>query len=232
MMKKIIMLSCLLLLVAGCTTTVPSQDSLLSSLKFGVLKDTRLAQWRQDVIGSSRSQLDIQYLNEADLKKNIVEGNLDVIIGLPATDKLIEEGYWSSSALEVRRFNFYSRADDLRKLHRYIFFSSFVKQLSNVGYVSEGEAGVVNNKINELNRAASKLVPCGTLVSCINRVNNGELDALFADERSVNTFQEQHQDSKKQLLPSKFASEHDFTLLVNKGTVSIDEFNELNRLLR
>ncbi len=225
------MLFCVLLFATGCATTVPNQDSLLSSLKFGVLKDTRLIQWRKDVIGSSRSQLDIQYLDEADLNKKIAEGNLDVIIGLPATDQLIEEGYWSSYALEVRRFNFYSRGDDPRRLHRYIFFSSFAKQLSHVGYVSEGEAGVVNDKINRLNRAASKLTPCGTLTLCINRVNSGELDTLFVDERLITTFQKEHEGIKKQLQPSKFSSEHDFTLLVNKGTVSKEEFSELNRLL-
>ncbi len=232
-MKKLFLVMIVAALVSACTTTtVTSRDSLLSTLKIGVLKGTRLAVWQDEVVGTSMTQLDVKYLSYEQLKQGVASGNLDVVIGMPATDHLIAEGYWSSDPLEVREFNFHVRADDPRGLSKYSFFASFERQLKKVGYVSSGEAGIVNGELIKQSQLANKLVPCGEMARCLAQLAAHKLDAVFADVQLMQAHLSQVSGQSPALEVSNFSHKQPFTLMVSQKTLTESEFKQLNKMLR
>ncbi|RJG42772.1 transporter substrate-binding domain-containing protein [Motilimonas pumila] len=229
-MRVLISALCISLL-AACAAPRPTENSLLSSIKFGVLKDTRLNQWHRGMSDPAGTTLDIQYLDVINLHRQLTNGNIDVAVGIPVTDSILEQGYWSSEPLSVRTFTFYVRSDDPRKLHKYSFFNSFSKKLKRIGYVSTGESGIVNEAINTQSKMQEKLVACGAMAECYQALRNREIDSLFADEAMLKAYMAQN-DLNTGVVASSFSHQQAFTLLVNQRTVSRDEFNKLNKMLR
>lgn len=234
-MKRVFIIISLIIL-NGCASQSPSR--LLETINFGLLKESRISDWKKAIVVKD-SQLNVIEMDKEQINEQLALGNLDVVVGLPLTDESLKSSLWGSKPVKFRNFDFYVRRNDKRKLHKYIFFSSFKKAVSQVGYVSEGEPGVVNQMLLEQSNFTDKLVPCGNMSGCLNLLKNEKIDSVFADRNNIQYYFSQQSKVEKNSVnlfdwvqETKFGHKQAFSLLVNQRSLTREEFNEINDLVR
>ncbi len=224
--------------ICGCSTIKYSNNAVLDSLNVAVLENTRIEHWQHLFL--EKTPL-FYRVGEGALVNGLETGLYDIAIGLPFVDKPVVNKVYLSKPVAWRKFNFYVRKQDSRSLHKYYFFSSFSNEIERVGFVSAGEAGVVNRMIVKQSKIARKFTPCGKMVECLALLDNKKLDSLFFDERQffsyksairMNGTNEMSAINKMDgIVPTRFGYKQPFSIMLNERTLSVSEIRQVKELI-
>lgn len=224
MIKKVFLILVLSALY-GCTATGKNTTPLLKTLNIGVLENTRLAQWRLMLMAQQGATASVVAMKYEDLLSQMSQGNLDLVVGLPQTDAIKHFLPPERVVIATRQFDYFVAQDDKRQLDEYIFQSNFIKQVSRLGYVGEGEPGIINELVMPKPHSHQTYVKCASLKECEGLLKSHDIDAVYSD---VTHFYEAGLSVAYH--PVGFSKQIDFTLLMNQKTLTEQERKELKRL--
>ena len=223
-MKSLLATFVLLPLLMACTATKQTEP-LLNTVNIGVLEDTRLDDWRLLANDSQGIAGNVEMLPYEQLLSELALGNLDLVVGIPETKDVADIFPHNSVVVASRRFDYLVFKDDTRKLNEYVFERSFLNQVKRLGYVASGESGVVNDLVMPEAKIHQTYVACESMVQCHAWLINKEIDAIYTDVDLIDQV-EMNQD----LVAVGFETSIDFTLLMNKKTLTDNEQKTLENL--
>ena len=224
-MKKLIFSLTIASMLSACSVTKEQVQPLLNTVNIGVLEDTRLADWR--LLSKSEQTLAgkvIELPYDALLDEMRV-GNLDLIVGIPATGKANQLMLEHSVVVDERVFDYFVHSEDKRRLSEYVFERNFLKQVNRLGYVAKGEPGVINELVMPQALAHQSYIQCDSLAQCFQLLSEQNIDAIYSDVAALDAL-----DSNHALVTVGFEKTVDFTLLMNDKTLTSAERNELGKL--
>ena len=223
-MKSLLATFALLPLLIACSTTKQTEP-LLNTVNIGVLEGTRLDDWRllaNDNQGIAGKVITLPY---AQLLNELALGNLDLVVGIPETKEVADLFPHNSVVVASRRFDYLVFKDDTRRLNEYVFERSFLNQVKRLGYVASGESGVVNDLVMPEAKIHQTYVACESMVQCHAWLINKEIDAIYTDVDQV-----EQVEMTQNFIAAGFEKSIDFTLLMNKKTLTENEQKTLENL--
>lgn len=197
----------------------------MTTVNIGVLEGTRLTDWRILASTEQTFSANVTSFSYDELIKQMTEGNLDVIVGLPEIDSVKDLFPENSVVVATRTFDYFVNKQDQRQLHDYVFETSFLKQVNRVGYVNLGEPGVINELMLPQAQQHQAYVACDSLSQCNNYLNNQEIDAFYSDLALMKELQE-----TAELSAAGFEKHVNFSLLMNPKTLTSEEQKALTKL--
>ena len=230
MMEKIVIIV-FVLLVSGCSiNSKPHSNRLVESVNICVLKNSRVRNWKGQIMGPELRANSVQFLNVRKLREELEAGNIDLAIGLPSSSEAQSQRLWQTKPIVEREFGFITRKSDPLKLRKYMFYGSFVRRAKFIGYVSDGEQGVVNRLVVSELPNATAFNGCGSLKSCMKALQDGSVNVLFIDKAMFKQQVEKLRSAPYTLC--NLTHKQAFTVMVNQRTLLSAEYQHINAMIR